>query len=146
MNWNLTSQRIAMIFGSLMMLMTAPKSQTRGQSMEYLHLTVKIHCGWDVNYQIFKSVCQRTLHIYNSADQRMTMCVFICLLNQAYSSILYLKPRMQIIIRGQKVKTQLVSKSLAHIIKDTYKPTFLVSFCQTLNTVYTVFKKFLLNE
>ncbi|KAB5576854.1 hypothetical protein PHYPO_G00203300 [Pangasianodon hypophthalmus] len=44
---------------------------------------------------------------------------------RAYSSILYLKPRMQIIIRGQKVKTELVSKSLAHIFKDTYKPTFL---------------------
>lgn len=40
---------------------------------------------------------------------------------------------MQIIIRGQKVKTQLVAKSLAHIIKDTYKPTFLVSFWQILD-------------
>ncbi|KAF5903095.1 MORC family CW-type zinc finger protein 3-like, partial [Clarias magur] len=44
---------------------------------------------------------------------------------RAYSSILYLKPRMQIIIRGQKVKTQLVSKSLANIAKDSYKPAFL---------------------
>ncbi|XP_047670953.1 MORC family CW-type zinc finger protein 3-like isoform X2 [Tachysurus fulvidraco] len=44
---------------------------------------------------------------------------------RAYSSILYLKPRMQIIIRGQKVKSQLISKSLALIIQDTYKPTFL---------------------
>ncbi|XP_058247575.1 MORC family CW-type zinc finger protein 3-like [Hemibagrus wyckioides] len=44
---------------------------------------------------------------------------------RAYTSILYLKPRMQIIVCGKKVKTQLVSKSLAHIIKDTYKPTFL---------------------
>ncbi|XP_060732009.1 MORC family CW-type zinc finger protein 3-like isoform X2 [Tachysurus vachellii] len=44
---------------------------------------------------------------------------------RAYSSILYLKPRMQIIIRGQKVKSQLISKSLAFSIKDTYKPTFL---------------------
>ncbi|XP_026997677.2 MORC family CW-type zinc finger protein 3-like [Tachysurus fulvidraco] len=44
---------------------------------------------------------------------------------RAYSSILYLKPRMQIIIRGQKVKTQLISRSLAYSIKDTYKPTFL---------------------
>ncbi|XP_026997700.2 MORC family CW-type zinc finger protein 3-like isoform X2 [Tachysurus fulvidraco] len=44
---------------------------------------------------------------------------------RAYSSILYLKPKMQIIIRGQKVKTQLISKSLAYSIKDTYKPTFL---------------------
>uniref|UniRef100_A0A672SPH3 MORC family CW-type zinc finger protein 3-like n=1 Tax=Sinocyclocheilus grahami TaxID=75366 RepID=A0A672SPH3_SINGR len=44
---------------------------------------------------------------------------------QAYCSILYLKPRMQIIIRGQKVKTQLISKSLANIVKDKYKPNFL---------------------
>uniref|UniRef100_A0A671PQL3 MORC family CW-type zinc finger protein 3-like n=1 Tax=Sinocyclocheilus anshuiensis TaxID=1608454 RepID=A0A671PQL3_9TELE len=44
---------------------------------------------------------------------------------RAYCSILYLKPRMQIIIRGQKVKTQLISKSLAHIAKDKYKPNFL---------------------
>ncbi|XP_017562053.1 MORC family CW-type zinc finger protein 3a [Pygocentrus nattereri] len=44
---------------------------------------------------------------------------------RAYCSILYLKPRMQIIIRGQKVKTQLVSKSLAHVVKDSYKPQFL---------------------
>ncbi|XP_059418057.1 MORC family CW-type zinc finger protein 3a isoform X2 [Carassius carassius] len=44
---------------------------------------------------------------------------------RAYCSILYLKPRMQIIICGQKVKTQLVSKSLAHIAKDKYKPNFL---------------------
>ncbi|KAJ8352472.1 hypothetical protein SKAU_G00239480 [Synaphobranchus kaupii] len=43
----------------------------------------------------------------------------------AYSSILYLKPRMQIIIRGQKVRTQLVSKSLAHTRKDRYTPQFL---------------------
>uniref|UniRef100_A0A8C6ZNF2 MORC family CW-type zinc finger 3 n=1 Tax=Nothoprocta perdicaria TaxID=30464 RepID=A0A8C6ZNF2_NOTPE len=34
---------------------------------------------------------------------------------RAYCSILYLKPRMQIILRGQKVRTQLVSKSLAFI-------------------------------
>lgn len=47
---------------------------------------------------------------------------------QAYCSILYLKPRMQIILRGQKVKTQLVSKSLAYIERDVYRPKFLVSF------------------
>ncbi|KAM8976986.1 MORC family CW-type zinc finger protein 3 [Pelodytes ibericus] len=44
---------------------------------------------------------------------------------RAYCSILYLKPRMQIILRGQKVQTQLVSKSLAHIEKDVYRPKFL---------------------
>ncbi|KAM3837701.1 MORC family CW-type zinc finger protein 3 isoform 1-T1 [Vipera latastei] len=44
---------------------------------------------------------------------------------RAYCSILYLKPRMQIIIRGQKVQTQLVSKSLAYIERDVYKPKFL---------------------
>ncbi|KAM4700653.1 MORC family CW-type zinc finger protein 3-like [Discoglossus pictus] len=44
---------------------------------------------------------------------------------RAYCSILYLKPRMQIILRGQKVQTQLVSKSLAYIEKDVYRPRFL---------------------
>ncbi|KAM4795612.1 MORC family CW-type zinc finger protein 3 [Rhinophrynus dorsalis] len=44
---------------------------------------------------------------------------------RAYCSILYLKPRMQIIIRGQKVQTQLVSKNLAYIEKDVYRPKFL---------------------
>nr|XP_033805485.1 MORC family CW-type zinc finger protein 3 [Geotrypetes seraphini] len=44
---------------------------------------------------------------------------------RAYCSILYLKPRMQIVIRGQKVKTQLVSKSLAYIERDVYRPKFL---------------------
>lgn len=32
---------------------------------------------------------------------------------------------MQIILRGQKVKTQLVSKSLAFIERDIYRPKFL---------------------
>ncbi|XP_061090681.1 MORC family CW-type zinc finger protein 3-like [Conger conger] len=44
---------------------------------------------------------------------------------QAYCSILYLKPRMQIIIRGHKVRTQLVSKSLAYIANDNYRPAFI---------------------
>ncbi|KAG5852420.1 hypothetical protein ANANG_G00062220 [Anguilla anguilla] len=44
---------------------------------------------------------------------------------QAYCSILYLKPRMQIIIRGRKVRTQLVSRSLAYIANDNYRPAFL---------------------
>ncbi|KAK3530356.1 hypothetical protein QTP86_024343, partial [Hemibagrus guttatus] len=44
---------------------------------------------------------------------------------RAYCSILYLKPRMQINIRGQKVKTQLISKSLAYIANDNYRPSFL---------------------
>ncbi|XP_038621979.1 MORC family CW-type zinc finger protein 3 isoform X2 [Tachyglossus aculeatus] len=46
---------------------------------------------------------------------------------RAYCSILYLKPRMQIILRGQKVKTQLVSKSLAYIEQDIYRPKFLAA-------------------
>uniref|UniRef100_A0A671W9Z5 MORC family CW-type zinc finger 3a n=1 Tax=Sparus aurata TaxID=8175 RepID=A0A671W9Z5_SPAAU len=44
---------------------------------------------------------------------------------RAYCSILYLKPRMQVVIRGQKVKSQLIAKSLAYIQKDHYKPNFL---------------------
>nr|XP_046260052.1 MORC family CW-type zinc finger protein 3a [Scatophagus argus] len=44
---------------------------------------------------------------------------------RAYCSILYLKPRMQVIIRGQKVRAQLIDKNLAYSRKDGYKPTFL---------------------
>ncbi|XP_015258021.1 PREDICTED: MORC family CW-type zinc finger protein 3 [Cyprinodon variegatus] len=44
---------------------------------------------------------------------------------RAYCSILYLKPRMQVMVRGQKVKSQLIAKSLAYIRKDYYKPMFL---------------------
>ncbi|XP_046902619.1 MORC family CW-type zinc finger protein 3a isoform X2 [Hypomesus transpacificus] len=44
---------------------------------------------------------------------------------RAYCAILYLKPRMQVIIQGQKVKNQLISKSLAYVCKDQYKPNFL---------------------
>ncbi|CAL8369153.1 unnamed protein product [Arctogadus glacialis] len=43
---------------------------------------------------------------------------------RAYCSVLYMKPRMQINIRGQKVRTQLISKSLAHIAREIYKPFF----------------------
>ncbi|XP_077436486.1 MORC family CW-type zinc finger protein 3a [Vanacampus margaritifer] len=41
---------------------------------------------------------------------------------QAYCSILYLKPRMHVVVRGQKVKTQLIAKSLAKSKTDHYKP------------------------
>ncbi|KAK7939246.1 hypothetical protein WMY93_002572 [Mugilogobius chulae] len=43
---------------------------------------------------------------------------------RAYCSILYLKPRLQIMIRGKKVKSQLIAKSLAHSRKDHYRPSF----------------------
>ncbi|CAN2387567.1 zinc ion binding [Pristimantis euphronides] len=55
---------------------------------------------------------ERTDHVAPDSDYSL----------RAYCSILYLKPRMQIIIRGQKVQTQLVSKNLAHIEKDVYRP------------------------
>ena len=35
---------------------------------------------------------------------------------------------MNIIIRGQKVQSQLIAKSLAYVRKDNYNPVFLVSF------------------
>nr|XP_040031484.1 MORC family CW-type zinc finger protein 3 isoform X2 [Gasterosteus aculeatus aculeatus] len=43
---------------------------------------------------------------------------------KAYLSILYLKPRTQIILRGQKIPVKLVSKRLKHIEHDVYKPHF----------------------
>uniref|UniRef100_A0A4W4HPB2 Morc S5 domain-containing protein n=1 Tax=Electrophorus electricus TaxID=8005 RepID=A0A4W4HPB2_ELEEL len=56
---------------------------------------------------------------------------------RAYCSVLYLKPRMHIIIRGQKVKTELISKSLAYIFKDKYRPKIpnIVSFYQIVKRV-----------
>ncbi|XP_030634812.1 MORC family CW-type zinc finger protein 3-like [Chanos chanos] len=44
---------------------------------------------------------------------------------RAYCSILYLRPRMQINIRGKRVRTQLISKGLAYIANDIYRPSFL---------------------
>ncbi|XP_074530616.1 MORC family CW-type zinc finger protein 3 [Halichoeres trimaculatus] len=43
---------------------------------------------------------------------------------RAYLSILYLKPRTQVILRGTKVLAKLVSKRLKHIEHDVYKPHF----------------------
>ncbi|XP_041653741.1 MORC family CW-type zinc finger protein 3 [Cheilinus undulatus] len=43
---------------------------------------------------------------------------------RAYLSILYLKPRTQIILRGKKVQAQLVSRRLTNIEHDVYKPHF----------------------
>ncbi|XP_069027513.1 MORC family CW-type zinc finger protein 3 [Embiotoca jacksoni] len=43
---------------------------------------------------------------------------------RAYLSILYLKPRTQIILRGKKILVKLVSKRLTHIEHDVYKPHF----------------------
>ncbi|XP_069049737.1 MORC family CW-type zinc finger protein 4 isoform X2 [Lepisosteus oculatus] len=44
---------------------------------------------------------------------------------RAYCSILYLKPRTQIILRSRKVQTKLIAKSLANIENDVYKPSFI---------------------
>ncbi|KAI9526720.1 hypothetical protein NQZ68_036513 [Dissostichus eleginoides] len=43
---------------------------------------------------------------------------------RAYLSILYLKPRTQIILRGKKILAKLVSKRLKFIEHDVYKPQF----------------------
>ncbi|XP_013400383.1 MORC family CW-type zinc finger protein 3 isoform X2 [Lingula anatina] len=42
-----------------------------------------------------------------------------------YCSILFLKPRMKIILRGSKVKTKLITKSLSETESDVYRPTWL---------------------
>ncbi|XP_070568052.1 MORC family CW-type zinc finger protein 3-like [Ptychodera flava] len=41
---------------------------------------------------------------------------------RAYCSILYLRPKMRIIIRGKKVRTRLIAKSLRQTETDVYKP------------------------
>lgn len=42
--------------------------------------------------------------------------------SQAYLSLLYLKPRTQIILRGKKSVAKLMSKMLKHVEHDVYKP------------------------
>lgn len=59
--------------------------------------------------------------------QTLTLIYFLSLSLQAYLSILYLKPRIQIILRQKKVQTKLVAKSLSMIENDVYKPQFIVS-------------------
>jgi len=44
-----------------------------------------------------------------------------------YCSILFLKPRLRIIIRGKKVKTKLISQSLSNTESDSYRPRWLDS-------------------
>ncbi|KAK7108118.1 hypothetical protein V1264_015911 [Littorina saxatilis] len=44
---------------------------------------------------------------------------------RVYCGLLFLRPRMKIYIRGEKVKTQLISKSLSSTEIDVYKPTWL---------------------
>uniref|UniRef100_A0A3P8STP5 Morc S5 domain-containing protein n=1 Tax=Amphiprion percula TaxID=161767 RepID=A0A3P8STP5_AMPPE len=56
---------------------------------------------------------------------------------RAYLSILYLKPRTQVILRGRKILTKLVSKRLIHIEHDVYKPHFSVSLrCLCITYIY----------
>nr|XP_019942068.1 PREDICTED: MORC family CW-type zinc finger protein 3-like [Paralichthys olivaceus] len=57
----------------------------------------------------------------NSATQNLPDMHFSL---RAYLSILYLKPRTQIILRGKKISTKLVSKKLIHTEHDVYKPHF----------------------
>ncbi|XP_077977711.1 MORC family CW-type zinc finger protein 3-like [Glandiceps talaboti] len=47
---------------------------------------------------------------------------------RAYCSILYLHPKMKIVLRGKKVKTHLITKSLRQTETDVYRPQFLNSF------------------
>ncbi|XP_055954587.1 MORC family CW-type zinc finger protein 3-like isoform X2 [Patella vulgata] len=42
-----------------------------------------------------------------------------------YCSILFLKPRMKIFLRGNKVKTKLMTRSLSQTLYDTYNPQWL---------------------
>lgn len=42
---------------------------------------------------------------------------------RAYCAILYLRPRMQIMLRGKKVRTTVITKSLSKTEVDTYRPS-----------------------
>ncbi|XP_052243721.1 MORC family CW-type zinc finger protein 3-like [Dreissena polymorpha] len=57
-----------------------------------------------------------------------------------YCSILYLKPRMRIVIQGRKVQTKLIDKSLLEGETDVYNPTWLDRHVRTVrNTVKITF-------
>uniref|UniRef100_A0A8C6U950 Zgc:152774 n=1 Tax=Neogobius melanostomus TaxID=47308 RepID=A0A8C6U950_9GOBI len=43
---------------------------------------------------------------------------------KAYLSILYLRPRIHVILRGKRIPSKLVSQQLTHIEYDVYKPHF----------------------
>lgn len=60
-------------------------------------------------------LCEQLLNLLNWHNS-----VFILI--QAYLSILYLKPRMQIFLRKEKVKTVVIRKSLSKTEVDLYKP------------------------
>lgn len=64
----------------------------------------------------------------------------LALCSQAYLSILYLKPRTQIILRGKKNIPRLITKGLNNIEHDVYNPLFSVSLIMEGNTasVYCV--------
>lgn len=60
----------------------------------------------------------------------LTLCKCIShLCSQAYLSILYLKPRTQIFLRGKRNIPRLISKGLNIIEHDVYNPHFTVSLC-----------------
>ncbi|CAN9497674.1 unnamed protein product [Ophioblennius macclurei] len=71
-------------------------------------------------YETLNNDAQKTYNAMSHTPE----CVFSL---RAYCSILYKKPRMQINVRGMKVKSQLIDKSLAWRRKDIYKPAFLNS-------------------
>lgn len=51
---------------------------------------------------------------------------------------------MQIIIRGQNVKSELIAKSLALTRKDTYTPSFLVSYHRLPSSAEQLYHNFIL--
>ncbi|BFZ09150.1 hypothetical protein BsWGS_12189 [Bradybaena similaris] len=61
--------------------------------------------------------------VYHRPIQQYTS-EYKCSLRE-YCSILFLRPRMKITIRGMRVKSKLISKSLSNTEIDMYKPTWL---------------------
>lgn len=58
-----------------------------------------------------------------------------------YCSVLYLRPKMKIFIRGQRVKTKLIERSLSQTSIDEYRPNGVVSFI--LIPSFSIFLHFL---
>lgn len=62
------------------------------------------------------------------------MGVHVC--SQAYLSILYLKPRTQIVLRGKKNIPRLITNGLNSIEHDIYSPHFSVSLYKVIQYQY----------
>lgn len=94
------------------------KGQSRSGSMPHEQNLPEIQYSLRVRFYL-----KLTLHMLKSDFHGRALSV--C--SQAYLSILYLKPRTQIFLRGKKNIPRLIMKGLNYVEHDVYNPHFSVS-------------------